>query len=551
MNRFILFSFLVIISTLKAFSQNGDIVQTEGITSKLHRENVGRIFFSSKQIPTVALKPTDFLQTYQLTNKSDLFFIAYFGNSITNYLHKLAPNLSADSLVKIGNYQFTLYVDDKLIYQSNLLPGAPRAQVQDTATSINKPLIDNKNSYGIWSESFWNRFLRSGGDTVLTEGKHTIKMEIRPYINNKVIIIGNLIASGTLNLIVKRKPVINIQQIRLTSIKPYNGFDVSKENFDRNKIKELKGNIEAGVFKKISSIVVIRNGKILIEEYFNGASRSTLHDPRSVGKSFASTIAGIAIDKKHLGGTNQQLSEFYTLSNFKNYSEAKSTVSLGDLLTMSSAFSGNDDDGNSPGNEENMYPTEDWVKFALDLPTRFDTSKKQWRYFTAGVVLLGDILNKSVPDGLEKFAHANLFKPLGITNYRWQYTPQKVPNTAGGIQMNALDFAKYGQLYKNGGAWKGQQILSKNWVEASLEKQIQIPGRENEFYGYLFWNKSFRINNSSYEAFYCAGNGGNYILIFKDQPLVIVITATAYGQSYAHPQVTRIIEEFVLLAVLR
>ena len=117
--------------------------------------------------------------------------------------------------------------------------------------------------------------------------------------------------------------------------------------------------------------------------------------------------------------------------------------------------------------------------------------------------------------------------------------------------MNALDFAKYGQLYKNGGVWNGQQIIPKEWVNKTLTKQKKIPGRNNEFYSYLFWNKNYLAGSKSYEAFYCAGNGGNYILVFKDLPLVLVITATAYGQPYAHPQVTKMISEYILPAIVR
>jgi CubicO group peptidase (beta-lactamase class C family) len=154
-----------------------------------------------------------------------------------------------------------------------------------------------------------------------------------------------------------------------------------------------------------------------------------------------------------------------------------------------------------------------------------------------------------VPGGLEKYAHEKLFKPLNISNYIWQYTPQHVPNTAGGIQMNALDFARYGQLYKNGGLWNGKQIIPKQWIQKTFTQHRQIPGRDNEYYGYLFWNKKFQVNNKLYDAYYCAGNGGNYILVFKDLPLVVVITATAYGQPYAHPQVSRMLSEYILPAV--
>lgn len=393
--------------------------------------------------------------------------------------------------------------------------------------------------------------MRSGGDSVLTDGPHVLKMEIRSYLAMPNIKVGELIAEGKLNLMVKRKPVIDISGISLSTVRPYNGLPVSPEAFDINKIKTLKGNIDEGVFKKISSIVVLKHGKILVEEYFNNAGRNTLHDPRSVGKSFAATVTGIAIGEHHLVSEYRQLKEFYNLTSFKNYAASKGNISLKDLLTMSAAFDGNDEDDRSSGNEENMYPADNWVKFALDLPVRPDSVKKQWHYFTAGVVLLGDILNNKVPGGLEQYAHEKLFKPLGIVNYKWQYTPQKVPNTAGGIQMNALDFAKYGQLYKNRGRWNGKQIIPGQWVDKTFTKQQQIPGRNNEFYGYLFWNKTFRVNNKAYEAFYCAGNGGNYILIFKDQPLVIVITATAYGQPYAHAQVNKMLVDYILPAVIK
>ncbi len=478
-----------------------DIVKTEGITSALHRDNIGKIYFTSSAIRQDKVKSSDFLSSYTLTNKSNLFFIAYMGNSITNYLHQLDPTLSADSLVKLGNYQFSILIDGKLIYQSNLYPGAPYAKIQDTATLINKALINNDNSNGIWSESFWNRFMRFGGDSALTEGKHLLRMEIRPYLKATNTIVGNIIAAGNLNLTVARKPVINTETIQLNPIQPYDGFEVSKETFNTQKIKELKGAIEEGLFKKINSIVVIKNGKLLVEEYFNGETRYTLHDPRSVGKSFASTIVGIALHEKHLQTEDQPLKDFYSLQKHKNYSPEKEKITLKDLLTMSAAFDGNDEDENSPGNEENMYPTNNWVEFTLDLPTRKHAVQKHWQYFTAGVILLGDILNKTVPDGLEKYAHEKLFKPLGITEYKWQYTPQHVPNTAGGIQMSALDFAKYGQLYKNEGRWNGKQIIPKEWVHKTFTKQKQIEGREEEYYGYLFWNKSFRTTQKNMKLF--------------------------------------------------
>lgn len=538
------------IGSQPAGAQQKDIVKNRGIHSRFHRDHVGQILFTTRDISIKTLNQKDFVSSYRLTNKSNLFMNAFLANSLTNYLHRLAPGLKADSLVKVGNFQFTLYVDHHLIYRSNLLPGAPSAKILDTATIIAEPFINNGHENALWSQYFWGRFMYSGGDSVLTEGKHLLRLEIRPYVQSGGLKTGGIIAAGELNLLVYRKPKIDISRISLSPVKPYDGFAVSAEKFNVDKLKELKGNIDAAVFKKITSIAVIKNGKLLVEEYFNGSARDSLHDPRSVGKSLSSTLTGIAIAEHYLKNEEEPLKDFYDLKSFDNYSPLKNEVTIKDLLTMSAVFDGNDDDGNSPGNEDNMYPTPNWVKFALDLPVNTIRPKEKWHYFTAGVILLGDVLNKAVPGGLEKYADQKLFQPLHITHYQWQYTSQHVPNTAGGILMKTLDFAKYGQLYQNNGEWKGRQLIPETWVAKTFSKQKILPDRPNEFYGYLFWNKTYRVAGKDYETYYCAGNGGNTIFVFKDQPLVIVITATAYGAPYAHLQVDLMMQNYLLPAML-
>jgi CubicO group peptidase (beta-lactamase class C family) len=172
----------------------------------------------------------------------------------------------------------------------------------------------------------------------------------------------------------------------------------------------------------------------------------------------------------------------------------------------------------------------------------------EWFYFTAGVVVLGDILDKHVKGGLEKYADAKLFKPLGITNYKWQYTPQKVVNTAGGLGLSSLDLAKFGQLYLNKGNWSGQQILTEAWVKESHTKQIAVPMYDMS-YGFLFWNRLYKGSDASYESFYCSGNGGNKVHVFKELNMVVVITAKAYNTPYMHPQADKIIEKYLLPAI--
>ena len=543
----LLLSFFI---SLTSFGQTKDIIQSEGITSPLHKANIGKITFMSKIIPIEDYKESDFLKSFELKENTDLNIRTFLGNSLTNYLHQLDTTLTIDELVQKGNYQFSFFIDDSLVYKENLNKNAGTSENKNLKTVFRVPLISSSNEDS-WGRFLWTRFyLGNGGEDALISGTHLLKIEIRPYLKTTEIKVGNLIAQGHLTIIVP-KPFITEKQIAIQPINSNSGWKISTDNYDKEKIKALNEKIVGNRFKEISSIVVIKNGKLLIEEYFNGANRNTLHDTRSVGKSFASAITGITIKDGYIKTENQTLKEFYNLKKFSNYSTKKDSVTIKSLLTMSSGFDASDENEDSPGNEEKMYPTTNWVKFMLDLP--MDSNKTiggNWDYISAGTVLLGDILNKSVPEGLEKYADKKLFKPLGITKYKWQYTPQKVANTAGSLQMNSLDYGKFGQLYKNNGYWNGKQILPTSWVKATMTNYFsQTP--DQQAYGYLFWNQNYTLNDKSYDSYVCNGSGGNKIFVFTNQPLVIIITATAYNKPYAHSQIDKMMQQYILPAVLK
>ncbi|MEO3406288.1 serine hydrolase [Mucilaginibacter sp. CAU 1740] len=549
MKRYSLIAFFILITAGALYAQTSNIIEPEPITSAIQKANIGKVIFEADTIPLEKLKPTDFLTSYYAKPENNLYMRLVLGNSLTNYQHALQPSSTVDDLNK-GNFQFTFYVDGRQIYQENLNKGANLPVVKNTSTSIFVPLINNRGEDS-WGCFLWGRFMARGGEDALTAGTHQLKIEVRPYVAIPDLKVGNdIIAQGELQF---SMPAIESKDVPLQPIKPGSGWPVSTESFDKKKLMAMNGLIANNIFKKITSVVVIKNGKLLIEEYFNGSARDSLHNPRSVGKTFASTVMGMAIRDGYIKSVDQTLKEFYDLKKFSNYSTQKDNVTLKSLLTMSSVFDADDSKSDSPGNEENMYPTDDWVKFTLDLKT--DSAKnayKQWNYFTAGAVLLGDILNKTVAGGLDKYSNLKLFKPLGITHYQWQYTPQNVPSTAGGLQMRSLDYAKFGQLYKNGGLWNGKQVLPQSWVKESFTKHLTLPkdmGGEG-YYGYLFWNKTYTVNNKAYETYYCSGNGGNKIFVFTNQPLVVIVTAEAYNTPYAHPQVDKMMQEYILPAVL-
>lgn len=548
-----LFLFLALILSLTACNNEPEeplVLQEGEITNDFHREHIGQITFMGNYIPMEDYSEKDFLSSIQLNEKTNLNMRTYLGKTIAWYLHELEPELSVEDLCAKGNIQYTFYVDDKLIYQENLPIGAGGPWFKTTPLVFAKPLASTEEEDS-WGRFLWMRFMKKGGgEDALESGSHDMKIEIRPYIETDKLKVGKIIASGNITIERGGEKPVGENLIAIQKIQEGSTWKVSEAAYDVAKIREMNKRIAQKRYKDISGIAVIKNGELLIEEYFNDANRETKHDPRSVGKTFASTVMGIAIEEGHIKNENQTLKEFYDLKNFDNYSDKKGEVTLKSLLMMSSAFEGSDDSMDSPGNEEYMYPTKDWVKFTLDLDMSERAVGEKWDYFTAGVVVLGDILHQKVPGGLEKYADEKLFEPLGISEYNWEYTPQKVANTAGGIRLRLLDFAKYGQLYKNGGKWNDQQIIPEKWVAESLSRLTPIPKDMGAGYGYLFWNRDYTINGKTYQAAYCSGNGGNKIYVFKELPLVIVIAATAYGQPYMHFQVEQMMEKHILPAVI-
>lgn len=510
------------------------------------------LYFSKVDYTKTKIEAANRTKHFNLNEDKYLSVLFTLEKPLIQNLQELAPSLSEEELLSKGNFQFSYLVDGKLIYVENLNTGAgPKARKTERLRQV-LPLITPER-IDFWGWFMWKRFMKfNGGQDAFSEGNRVLSIEVRPYIKEGALKVGPLLAKGTIVVEVP-KIIIDENLVPVQKIQPNSGWEISKASFNSNKIEALNRKIAEGRFEDINGIVVIKENELLIEEYFNGTTRNNLHDARSVGKSFASTIMGISIEEQLIKNENALLKDFYDLKSYKNYSVKKDSVTLKSLLTMSSGFLGNDDDDDSPGTEGKMQSTDNWVKFTLDLPMHKDkVIGKDYSYFTAGVGLLGDIIHRSVPDGFVSYADKKLFAPLDITNYKWFYTPQNIAYTGGGIRLRALDFAKYGQLYKNKGKWNGKQILTEEWVEKSLAKQVSqtYVGIEDGYYGYLFWNKIYTVNNKNYEVSFCAGNGGNKIFIFKDIPFVVIITASAYGNPSAHIDVDKMMVDYILPAIL-
>ncbi|MEE9372673.1 MAG: serine hydrolase [Saprospiraceae bacterium] len=524
------------------------------ITDSFHLAHMGEILFHNKYISAADYAYNKYIDEIDIyldgRGGMDLYMRAFQANSLTNYLKALAPEESIDQLLKNGNYQFSFIVDDRLIYTEDVHYGAGIPRSKNANVTLCKPLHATE-KIDSWGWFMWNRFmLRNGGEEALTIGSHVLKIELRSYLKIKEKKVSEIIAEGSITLnIIKNAIEINPENIAIQNIDPHDDFKVSKQEVIHSKIKELNIKVANESFLDVTSIVAIKDGNILIEEYFNGSDRSSMHDTRSLGKTVTGMLVGLAIDKGYIIDENQTLSTFYNFYSYENKSKTKSNITIKDLLTMTSLLDGSDMDPNSSGNEDKIQESEDWMDHVLNLGLKSSDQDKKWDYFTGGTMLLGDIVDKSVPNGIEQMAMDYLFEPLNIKSPKWFYTPQSLAYGGGGLQMTTLDLAKLGMLYQNNGKWNNEQIISQKWVEKSLSKHISLPQDMNGTYGYLWYNKNIISENQLYHISYAAGNGGNMLFIFHDIPLIVVITATAYNTMKGSVQGFKMLSKYILPSI--
>ncbi len=280
---------------------------------------------------------------------------------------------------------------------------------------------------------------------------------------------------------------------------------------------------------KIHSVLLIKNGKLIIEEYFKEHSVNKPHDLRSTTKSIRSILLGIAIDKGFIKDINDPISKY--LKNpvpKKNLDKRKNNITIKNLLTMSSGLDCNDWDKKSKGQEDRVYRKKDWLQYTLNLPM-INNPGEVSNYCSMGVVLIAEIISQASGITIDKFAEEFLFKPMGIHNINWGHTSNKEIIPSGKrLYMTSRDMAKIGQLLLNKGLWNGKQIVSKNWIEESTTPKTKITGID---YCYLWWNIPFKVNNKIIISKIATGNGGQYIMIFPELDMVAVFTGGAYNSQ--------------------
>ena len=294
-----------------------------------------------------------------------------------------------------------------------------------------------------------------------------------------------------------------------------------------------------------TSVLVMRDGAIVHEAYFRGATAATLHDTRSATKSITALAVGAALGAGLLPSLDAPA--FAYLGGAPD-DPRKQAITIADLLTMSSALDCDDDVMDSPGNEENMYPQSSWLRWALAIPTRADYARDAagrgpFHYCTAGVFLLGQVLQAAAGTPVDQLVAKHLFAPLGITQYEFSRSPSGEVMTGGGLRLRTRDLAALAELVRTG----GRGLVPADFVRAALT--VQRPAHPGQDYGYLLWHRTYETRCGAYEGWFMGGNGGNVIAIIPQLSAVIVVTRTHYNMRGMHQQTTRLLETQLLPAL--
>ena len=262
----------------------------------------------------------------------------------------------------------------------------------------------------------------------------------------------------------------------------------------------------------LDGVLIIRHGTIVTETYFPPFQQDTKHELYSCTKSFISALMGIAIDKGYIDGIDQPMLDFFPERTFANSDARKTAMTLENLLTMTSGLDWEEGD---PIYAQ-MMRSPDWVQFVLDTPMAVEPGS-QFNYCSGCSHVLSAIVQATTGTSTLDFAQAYLFEPLGISDVYWYADPDGIANGGWGLRLTPRDMAKLGYLYLHHGVWDGQQIVSTEWVSASVKAHVQA---EDELdYGYQWWVYP------ALNAYTARGRGGQLIFVMPDLDIVVVFTA--------------------------
>ncbi|MBW2525679.1 MAG: serine hydrolase [Deltaproteobacteria bacterium] len=311
---------------------------------------------------------------------------------------------------------------------------------------------------------------------------------------------------------------------------------------------------QAAKLDKLYGLLVVKNGHLVAEGYFNGGSVDQRALLQSATKSYVSALVGIALAQGCLTSLDQRMIAFFPDLSDGITDPRKRQITLRQLLQMRSGY---------PWEESDRALWErflegDWLPLIVETPLVSDPGAEH-HYSNLTSYILAVIVARACNTDLSAFAQRNLFSPLGTAESNvWGYPGTPVKDKDGytypNLRATARSAAKLGQLYLDDGNYRGRQILSADWVRDSLTAHTAdawisstLGGFEEIAYGHQWW--SGRAGN--HRAWFAWGHGGQLVVLIEELDMVIVTTADPFfrqhdGESWQHEEATiELVSEFI------
>ena len=283
------------------------------------------------------------------------------------------------------------------------------------------------------------------------------------------------------------------------------------------------------------SLLVIRNGYIVYEDYFAQYHKDRRHIIFSCTKSVTSTLIGLAIEQGYIESVNEPILNYFPDKNITNWDTRKNDITIEHLLTMTSGLEWTEGAGDD--DYFSMGFSDDWAEYVLSQPMIADPGV-QFEYCTGGSHLLSAIVNVSTEQNTNSFAQENLFGPIGIDEVYWPVDPQGINNGGSDLGMTPRDMARFGYLFLNNGTWDDNQIVPTDWVTEATSTKLNVSPTTG--YAYQWWTIP------SMNIYSARGYAGQLIVIIPDYDLVVVCTA---DDQLTEVSLSHIISNYIIPSV--
>jgi CubicO group peptidase (beta-lactamase class C family) len=277
--------------------------------------------------------------------------------------------------------------------------------------------------------------------------------------------------------------------------------------------------------RAVTGLVVLKDGQLRHESYYLGTGPMDRRISWSMAKSYLSALVGIVVEQGAIASLDDPVVQYAPELRGSAYDKA----SIRNVLNMASGVVFNEDyldfhsDINRMGRVLALGRSMD--KFTAELKDSFAPAGERWQYVSIDTHVIGMVVRgatgRTIPDLLQQ----HIIAPMRLEADPYYLTDgYGVAFVLGGLNLTTRDYARFGEMYRQDGAWNGRQIVPANWVAASTRPSAPTaPG--NEQYGYQWW----MAPDAAQGEYYARGIYGQYIYIDTTRGVVIALNSADRG----------------------